>query len=65
MKEFFRRFRREGVGVWVCIQPAEVQVPEGRVQVSPGTRFTRGTSFMNVEMAALLDEEYDRQNGRP
>jgi hypothetical protein len=58
---FIKRFRREGVGVWICIEPAELLLPEGRIQITPGTRFTRGTTFMNVELARLLDEQYERQ----
>ena len=50
--------------MWVCLQPAELQLPQGRVQVTPGTRFTLGTKFMNVEIAALLDEQYDKDSER-
>ena len=60
MEKFIRHFRREEPGVWVCIEPATLELPQGRVQVAPGTRFTRGTTFMNVELARLLDEEYTR-----
>ena len=60
MQNFIKHFRREGEGVWVCVEPATLMLPEGRVQVAPGTRFTLGTMFMNVELAALLDAEYMR-----
>jgi hypothetical protein len=65
VSRFIKRFRREGAGVWVCIEAAEAQLPHGRVQVSPGMRFTLGTRFMNVELARLLDEQYelDQSNG--
>ena len=62
MRHFIKYFSREKDGVWVCVQPATLDLPEGRVQVAPGSRFTRGTTFMNVELARLLDEEFDRQN---
>ena len=29
-------------------------------QITPGSKFTRGTRFMNVELAALLDEQWER-----
>ena len=64
MQRFIKCFRREGAGTWVCVQPAEVSLPQGRVQVTPGSRFTIGTKFMNVEMAALLDEQYDKDSER-
>ena len=63
MQSLIKHFLRERPGVWSCIEPAEIQLPEGRVQVTPGTRFTRGTKFMNIELAKLLDEEYERQRG--
>jgi hypothetical protein len=61
MQRFIKLFRREGAGVWVCVEAGELRLPQGRIQVAPGTRFTRGTMFMNVELAALLDAEYERQ----
>jgi hypothetical protein len=64
MHRFIRYFRREGTGVWVCIEACELILPQGRIQVAPGTRFTLGTTFMNVELAAMLDVEYERQSSR-
>lgn len=61
MHDFIRHFRRMGPGVWVCVEPANLDLAEGRVQVAPGTQFTLGTRFMNVELAALLEAEYRRQ----
>jgi hypothetical protein len=34
------------------------------IHVSPGTRFSRGTSLMDVDLAALLDEAYEHCAGR-
>ena len=59
MERFIKCFRRDAYGVWLCIAPADLQLPQGRVQVTPGSVFTRGTKFMNVELAALLDEQWD------
>lgn len=64
MEAFIKRFRREGAGVWICVEPAELQLPQGRIQIAPGTRFTRGAMFMNVEVARLLDEHYERYSTR-
>jgi hypothetical protein len=36
-----------------------LELPQGRIQVTPGTVFTRGTKFMNVDVAELLDEQYE------
>lgn len=64
MQKFIKHFRREGAGVWVCVEAATLDLPQGRVQVAAGTRFTLGTTFMNVELAKLLDDEYRRQHRR-
>lgn len=61
MENFIKHFRREGAGVWVCETPATVVLPQGRVQVTAGSRFTLGTTFMNVELASILEAEYQRQ----
>ena len=64
MENFIRHFVREGRGRWVCREPAEIRLPEGRVQVAPGSVFTRGTKFMNVDLAQLLDEQYEKDEKR-
>ena len=61
MKEFIKHFVREAEGFWICVKPATLTLPQGRVQVAPGTRFTRGSTFMNVELAKLLDDHYAEQ----
>jgi hypothetical protein len=58
MHEFIQRFVREGEGVWLCVSAAELQLPGGRIQVAVGTRFTRGTRYMGVDLAQLLDDQY-------
>lgn len=65
MQNFIKHFRREGAGVWVCVDAATLQLPEGRVQVAPGSRFTLGTKFMNIELAAILEREYQRTMRHP
>lgn len=61
MQTFIKSFVRDSQGAWRCIEPATLDLPTGRVQVTPGSVFTRGTMFMNVELARILDEEYERQ----
>jgi hypothetical protein len=60
VENFIKHFRREGGGNWVCVEPATLQLPQGRVQVTSGTRLTVGQSYMNVDLARMLDEEYSR-----
>jgi hypothetical protein len=60
VQHFIRRFRREGAGNWICLEPATLELPQGRIQITPGTRVTIGNRFMNVDLARMLDEEYSR-----
>ena len=60
MQEFIKHFVRESDGAWTCVAPVELDGPTGRIQVTPGSRFTRGTSFMGVDLARWLDEQADR-----
>ena len=60
MHALARKFVREKDGTWLCVEAAELALPTGRIQVAVGTRFTRGTRFMGVDVAQLL-EEYERR----
>jgi hypothetical protein len=64
LERYVKHFRREGGGNWVCIEAATLDLPQGRVQVAPGQRFSIGAKFMNVEVARLLDEAYSRAQQR-
>lgn len=64
MEEFIKNFVREPDGSWVCVSAAETQLDGGRVQVAPGTRFTRGTRFMGVDLAELLEAQLERARVR-
>lgn len=64
MKNILKHFRRDAFGLWTCIEPVELTLGQGRIQVTKGSRFARGTKFMDVDLAAILDTEYERlQNG--
>lgn len=65
MERFIKHFRRDALGVWICVTDAEVNLPEGRVQVTIGSRFAKGTTFMNVDLAALLEREHEKRLGGP
>ena len=64
MQNFIKHFVRESSGRWHCVEPAEIGLPEGRVQVAPGSVFVRGTRYMNIDVAQLLDEQYEKGAGR-
>ena len=61
LENFIRAFARDRHGAWRCIHPANIELPSGRIQVTPGSVFTRGTRFMNVDLAELLDMEYEKE----
>ena len=63
-KDFIENFVRDNAGAWRCVSPAELQTPQGRIQIAPGSVFTRGTKFMNVDLATLLDEQRAKDTHR-
>jgi hypothetical protein len=65
MQNFIKHFHRDPLGVWICTIAADMTLPEGRIQVPVGSRFAPGTKFMNVDLAAVLEREYQRQQGQP
>jgi hypothetical protein len=48
----------------MCVAACQVDLPGGRVQVAAGTRFAVGTRFMDVDIAELLDREYENTRAR-
>ena len=63
MNHFVKHFRREPGGSWTCVTPTEFMGPNGRIQVTPGSRFAPGTRFMGVDLAAWLDEQAGLRTG--
>ena len=63
MENFTRYFVRIEHGKWTCVRPGEFQAPNGRIQVAIGTTFTIGTTFMGMDLASLLEDEYQKKNG--
>jgi hypothetical protein len=55
-REILMFFRRKGDGSWTCVAPATIQHPKGRITVTPDSRFMPGTVFLDVDLAAYLDE---------
>jgi hypothetical protein len=64
VQNFIKCFVRETTGAWKCVAPANISLPTGRVQVTAGSVFMKGTRFMNVDLAALLDEQAARDLNR-
>jgi hypothetical protein len=63
--EVLKAFRRERNGTWVCVAPTTFDGPNGRIQVTPGTAFAPGTTFMGADLAKWLDEQLERHGKRP
>jgi hypothetical protein len=64
MRNILDSFIRGADGKWRCVTPADLQLPEGRVQVVPGLVLESGRRFMNVDLAKLLDEQYEQDPRR-
>jgi hypothetical protein len=61
MRKFLDAFKRDPDGSWTCVAAAAVQLAEGRIEVTPGTRFAPGTQILGVEPATLLEREAVRK----
>ena len=57
-------FERVGSGKWTCIKAIGFRIIRGRVDIAPGTTFVVGTNLTGLDMAFLLDKEYERRNGK-
>ena len=64
MDEFATHFCRNSDGSWSCISSGTFNGPNGRIQVTPGSTFYRGTMFMGFDLAAWLDELAGQRPGR-
>jgi hypothetical protein len=53
-------FWRNADGSWICTEPVTLNHPHGRMQVTPGTTFRRGESFMGVDLALWLDDQANK-----
>jgi len=63
MQTFIKLFVRVAPGLWTCVRNGEFEGPRGRIQVSVGSTFAKGTSFMGIDLAHLLEEESQKVNG--
>jgi hypothetical protein len=53
---FIAHFCRNPDGSWTCTSAATVETPKGRIQVTEGSRFYPGTSFMGFDLARWLEQ---------
>lgn len=59
MDEFATHFCRNPDGSWTCTSDGTFNGPNGRIQVTQGSKFYPGTTFMGFDLAAWLDEQLD------
>lgn len=59
VKAFIEHFVRDELGAWTCVSPAEIQLATGHIEVAPGTRLVRGAKFMGIDLAELLEKQYE------
>jgi hypothetical protein len=63
MDNFVKHFARIAAGKWMCVTPGKFDSPIGPVQVTIGSIFTIGTSFMGFDLAERLEAEYRKHSG--
>lgn len=64
MTNFLKGFRRNDDGSWTCVAKASYSGHDGTIQVTPGTTFAPGTTFLGVDLVGWL-EMLDRQANAP
>jgi len=62
-KHFIQHFHKYGKD-WLCVSQATLERPQGRIQVASGTVLILGTTFMNVDLARMLEDESNRADAR-
>jgi hypothetical protein len=62
--EFAAHFRKNPDGSWTCTAHATLRCPKGRIQVTEGSTFYPGTTFMGFDLARWLDEESSQEVAR-
>lgn len=60
MEKFLNNFMRKGDGIWECKHSTELKLPQGRIQVAPGTVLTKGTEFMGIDLVEMLEAAHRR-----
>jgi hypothetical protein len=58
---FQKYFVRVAPGTWTALCDGEFVGPNGRIQVTGGSTFRRGMTFMGVDLAAVLEAAIDRK----
>ena len=61
--KFIHSFCKNADGSWTCTAQATLATPRGRIQVSAGSRFYPGTTFMDFDLAKWLQEQLDDRAG--
>lgn len=54
--EFARCFCRNSDASWTCVAPATLYSPRGRIEITEGSRFYPGTTFIGFDFAGWLEE---------
>ena len=61
MRQFSIHFEREREGVYRCVSSATFLLPNGhKIEIAPNTVLSRGTSFMGIDLAEMLEEHHKR-----
>jgi hypothetical protein len=60
MVRYLHRFKRDGWGIWTCIDHVSLDLPEGLIDVPAGMCLVVGSKFHGVDLAILLEAEHAR-----
>jgi hypothetical protein len=58
MRRYLGSFKRDGWGIWTCLEAVLLELPEGPIQVPVGVRLIVGSKYSGVDLAILLEAEH-------
>jgi hypothetical protein len=58
MGRYLRSFKRDGWGIWTCVEKVRLELPEGSVDVPVGLCLIVGSKYSGVDLAILLEAEH-------
>lgn len=54
-EDIIRHFEKEPDGAWRCVEPVEIETPDGPLAVPVGARFTFGEARQGLDVAEYLE----------
>ena len=61
MGRYLSSFKRDGWGIWTCVDDVSLDLPDGPIDVPAGACLIVGSKFRGVDLAVLLEAEHAKR----